>query len=106
MKLLFFLTILLFLNGCAQNSALLGPIYALGSTGNVMQAGTSYGTSYALKKIEKNLSENKSKVLKTNKTSTYTKKTNIKTDENPEEFFKIVKKHIKKLDNLDTFSTQ
>lgn len=32
------------LTGCVQSSALLGPIYTLGTTGNVHQAGLSYGS--------------------------------------------------------------
>ena len=36
------------LSGCAQNTALLGPIYTLGTTGNVYQAGLSYGSEKAI----------------------------------------------------------
>ena len=32
------------LTGCVQSSALLGPIYTLGTTGKVHQAGLSYGS--------------------------------------------------------------
>ena len=32
------------LTGCVQSSALLGPIYTLGTTGSVHQAGLSYGS--------------------------------------------------------------
>ena len=38
---IFFIVIL---SGCAQNSALLGPIYTFTTTGNVYQAGFSYGS--------------------------------------------------------------
>ena len=34
---------IVFLSGCAQNAALLGPAYTLASTGNVYQAGFTYG---------------------------------------------------------------
>ena len=34
-----------FLGACAQSTALLGPIISVGSSGNVMQAGFSYGTN-------------------------------------------------------------
>ena len=105
MKFLFFLITLLFLNGCVQNSALLGPMYTLGTTGNVIQAGASYGTSYVVKKVANiNISEEINKTLKANEVSVETKKTNIKTQENPEEIFRIVKKHIKKLDKVDNFT--
>ena len=34
-----------------QSAALLGPAYTLASTGNIYQAGLSYGSSQAVKKI-------------------------------------------------------
>ena len=45
------LFLLFFLNGCVQSAALLGPAYTLTSTGNVFQAGLSYGSNQAVKKI-------------------------------------------------------
>ena len=45
------LFILGLLNGCIQNSALVGPIYALGSTGNVYQASLSIGTNKAITSV-------------------------------------------------------
>ena len=37
------------LSGCAQNVALLGPAFTIGTTGNIMQAGMQYGTNQAIK---------------------------------------------------------
>ena len=37
------------LGACAQTTALLGPAISIGSTGNVMQAGFSYGTNMVVK---------------------------------------------------------
>jgi hypothetical protein len=37
--------IISFLGGCASPTAMLGPAYTLTSTGNVFQAGFSYGTN-------------------------------------------------------------
>lgn len=37
--------LLAFLNGCAQNTALLGPMITVAGTGNSYQAGLSYGTN-------------------------------------------------------------
>jgi len=40
----------LLLSACAQSTALIGPAITVGSTGNVMQAGFSYGSNMAIKK--------------------------------------------------------
>ena len=50
-KIIIGLFLLCFLSGCAQSTALLGPVYTLVNTGNVYQAGLSYGSSKAIKKI-------------------------------------------------------
>ena len=44
-KIIFGLFLLAFLGACAAPSAMLGPAYTLTSTGNVLQAGFSYGSS-------------------------------------------------------------
>ena len=36
------------LNGCVQNTAFLGPVYTMGSTGNLFQTGFSYGSGKAV----------------------------------------------------------
>jgi len=41
---------LIFLNGCLQSTALLGPGVTLATTGNVVQAGFQYGANTAIKK--------------------------------------------------------
>ena len=47
---IYFLTILfIFLSGCIQSTALLGPGVTLATTGNVMQAGFQYGANTAIK---------------------------------------------------------
>ncbi len=43
--------ILLFLNGCVQNAALLGPAITGASTGSTYQAALSYGSGKVLNKI-------------------------------------------------------
>ena len=50
-KIIVGLFLLFFLNGCGQSAALLGPAYTLTSTGNIYQAGLSYGSNQAVKKI-------------------------------------------------------
>ena len=44
-KIVFGLFTLSFLAGCASPTAMLGPAYTLNSTGNVLQAGLSYGSN-------------------------------------------------------------
>ena len=39
----------IFLSGCIQSSALLGPGITIATTGNVMQAGLQYGANSAIK---------------------------------------------------------
>ena len=43
---------LMLLNSCGQTTALLGPAITIGNTGNVMQAGFSYGTNMAIKQTK------------------------------------------------------
>ena len=90
MKTVFTLLVLLFFAGCVQPTALIGPMYTIGTTGNVLQAGASYGTSYAVKKMTgKTVSENVNTFVDTEELKEELK-------ENPDEFFRIVKKHAKK----------
>ena len=96
MKIVLTLLVLLFFAGCAQPTALLGPIYTIGTTGNVLQAGASYGTSYAIKKITgKTVSENVNAFVDTEELKEELK-------ENPDDFFRIVKKHVKKPNVIDS----
>jgi hypothetical protein len=44
-KIIFGLFMFSFLGACASPTAMLGPVYTLTSTGNVLQAGLSYGSS-------------------------------------------------------------
>ena len=80
-KNIFFIIIFIFLNGCAQNAALLGPVYTLATSGNIYQAGLSYGSNHAVTKI-------------TGKTTTENIKKILEADEEDSEFEKLVKKQI------------
>ena len=44
-KIIFAFFTLSFLSGCASPTAMIGPAYTLTSTGNVLQAGLSYGSN-------------------------------------------------------------
>ena len=93
------LFLLFFLNGCVQSAALLGPAYTLVSTGNVFQAGLSYGSNHAVKKITgKSTTENIKSFVDDNK---------IKVEEeNHEEFFALVKSRIEKTSKIIQLANQ
>ena len=48
-KIYLLVLISIFLSGCIQSSALLGPGVTIATTGNVMQAGFQYGANSAIK---------------------------------------------------------
>ena len=50
-KLIVGIFLLFVLNGCAQNTALLGPAYTFATSGSVYQAGLSYGSDKAIMKV-------------------------------------------------------
>ena len=43
--------LLISFNGCAPTTAFLGPVYTLGATGNVYQAGLSYSSNKAITRV-------------------------------------------------------
>ena len=49
LKISFVFFSLIFLSGCFQSTALLGPSITVATTGNVLQAGLQYGTNTAIK---------------------------------------------------------
>ena len=75
-----------FLKGCIQSTALFGPAITVASTGNLYQAGLSYGSSAAITKISgKTPIENIKSFLQEDKT----KENNGKNTNN---FFEMTKK--------------
>ena len=88
------LFLLFFLNGCVQSTALLGPAYTLASTGNIYQAGLSYGSNQAVKKITgKSPTENIQSLVDN-------KKIKIEEKEKQDEFFALVKSRIEKTSKI------
>ena len=49
-KILFIFSSLIFLNGCLQATALLGPGVTIATTGNILQAGFQYGANSVIEK--------------------------------------------------------
>ena len=92
--------LLFFLNGCAQSTALLGPAYTLVSTGNLYQAGLSYGSNHAVKKITGKSPTENIKSLVDNK------KIKIEEQERQEEFFALVKSRIEKTSKIIKLANQ
>jgi len=94
------LFLLLFLNGCVQTASLLGPAYTLTSTGNIYQAGLSYGSNQAVKKITgKSPTENVQSLVDN-------KKKKIEKKEKQEEFFALVKSRIENTSKIIQLANQ
>ena len=94
------LFLLFFLNGCVQSAALLGPAYTLTTTGNIYQAGLSYGSNQAVKKITgKSPTENIQSLVDN-------KKLKIEEKESQEEFFALVKSSIEKTSKIIQLANQ
>ena len=82
-KIIFGILSLIFLNGCAQNVAILGPAYTLASTGNIYQAGFTYsGNEIITKKTGKSAAQNFKEALTPKKDDS--------------DFQKLVKRNIRK----------
>ena len=88
------LFLLFFLNGCVQSTALLGPVYTMASTGNVYQAGLSYGSNKAVKNMTGKTPTENIKSLVDNK------KMKIEKKEKQNEFFALVKSRIEKTSKI------
>ena len=94
------LFLLCFLSGCVQSTALLGPAYTLASTGNIYQAGLSYGSNQAVKKITgKSPTENIQSLVDN-------KKIKIEEKEKQDEFFALVKSRIEKTSKIIQLANQ
>ena len=88
------------LNGCVQSAALLGPAYTMASTGNIYQAGLSYGSNQAVKNITgKTPTENIKGLVEY-------KKIKIEEKEKQDEFFALVKSRIEKTSKIIQLANQ
>ena len=95
------LFLLFFLNGCVQSAALLGPAYTLTSTGNVFQAGLSYGSNQAVKEITgKSPTENIKSFVDDKKLKVE------EEEESQEKFFALVKSRIEKTSKIIQLANQ
>ena len=96
--------IISFLGGCASPTAMLGPAYTLTSTGNVFQAGFSYGTNEVITRYTgKTPIEN----LKDISLSKEKNKKNIQKETlESQEFYLLVKSKIDKSSKILNLSNQ
>ncbi len=103
-KILFSFFLIIFLGACASPTALIGPTYTLSSTGNIFQAGLTYGsnelvTHYTGKTPIENLQEIAINNLEIEK--------NIKKQTlESEDFYNLVKSKIEKTGSLIKLSNQ
>ena len=93
-RLIFGLLTISFLSGCTAPTAMIGPAYTLSSTGNVLQAGFSYGsnqliTNYTGKTPIQNLGEITSR-------NSFSEKNIQKETLESEDFYQLVKNKIEK----------
>ncbi len=103
-KIIFGLIIFSFLGGCSSPTAMLGPVYTLSSSGNVLQAGLNYGsnqmiTKYTGKTPIQNLKE-------INKMSINQKNNIQKETLESEDFYILVKNKIKKTSGIFNLPSQ
>ena len=103
-KIIFGLIFVIFLGGCTSPTAMLGSVYTLNSTGNIYQAGFSYGsnmliTEYTGKTPIENIKELNS--LKKNNTKNI-KESTLKS----EDFYLLVKNKIEKTSKILNLSNQ
>jgi hypothetical protein len=74
-KIVLLLVSFVFLSGCFQSMALLGPIIGGASTGKIYQAGLSYGTNVImLQATGKTTTEHRLDILNSNETNLLKKK--------------------------------
>jgi len=99
-KLIISAFVMCFLTGCFQNTAFLGPVITVASTGNVYQAGLSYGSSQTIKKMTGKTPTENIKSFLDSKNST------VKEEESYDEFFVLVKSQIEKKSKILNLANQ
>jgi len=82
--------VMCFLTGCLQNAAFLGPAITVASTGNIYQAGLSYGSSKTIKKMTGKTPTENIKSFLDSKNST------VEKEESHDKFFVLDKSQLKK----------
>jgi hypothetical protein len=107
MKIITRIIFIVLLNGCAQSTALLGPIFTGASTGSVAQAGLSYGSNHIIKDITGNIQELLIPKKSDNKTIKLIKKNSqnlIDKKKNDDKIIKSAKDDLKK-NSMDFYAS-
>ena len=99
-KIISSILVMFFLTGCVQNTAFLGPAITVASTGNVYQAGLSYGSSKTIKKMTGKTPTENIKSFLDSKNST------VEKEERYDEFFVLVKSQIEKKSKILNLANQ
>jgi hypothetical protein len=92
--------VMCFLAGCLQNTAFLGPAITVASSGSIYQAGLSYGSSEAIKKVTGKTPTENIKSFLDSKNST------VEKEERYDEFFVLVKSQIEKKSKILNLANQ
>ena len=92
--------VMCFLTGCLQNAAFLGPAITVAGTGNIYQAGLSYGSSEAIKKVTGKTPTENIKSFLDSKNSTVDK------EESYDESFVLIKSQIEKKSKILNLANQ
>ena len=102
-KLVFGLSMVIFLGACTTPTAMLGPVYTLSSTGNTFQAGLSYGTNELITNYTgKTPIENLQTISSNNNTTENIQKRTLESDD----FYFLVKNKIEKTSSILKISNQ
>jgi len=97
-KIICSILVMCFLTGCLQNTAFLGPVITVASTGNAYQAGLSYGSSQVMKKMTgKTPTDNIKSFINNNFTA---------KEEDNDEFFVLTKNTIEKKSKVLNLANQ
>lgn len=100
-KLIFVLLGLIFLTSCGTPTAMLGPAYTLTSSGNVVQAGMSYGSNEMI-----TMYTGKTPIENIKKISSLEKDNIQKLTLEGEEFYNLINKRVKKTHSILNLSNQ
>tara|TARA_B110000211_G_C13518875_1_gene310036 strand:- start:1 stop:312 length:312 start_codon:yes stop_codon:yes gene_type:complete len=92
--------VMCFLTGCLQNTAFLGSAITVASTGNIYQAGVSYGSSKTIKKMTGKTPTENIKSFLNSKNST------VEKEESHDKFFVLDKRQIEKKSKILNLANQ